>query len=94
MVVYNPLDGNAITSPIPSRPRHCFLMTRLGNPIPREVRAMHRAIANVCESIDYLKRAFLITGNTQLRRDAKRLLNDAGLTSRAKNSVEQLAASF
>jgi hypothetical protein len=45
-------------------------------------------------SIDYLKRAFLITGDIRLRKKAAKLLQDSGLKSRAKNSVEQLAASF
>jgi len=45
-------------------------------------------------SIDYLKRAFLITGETRLRKKAKKLLNEAGLDDRAKNSVEIIAATF
>jgi len=45
-------------------------------------------------SIDYLKRAFLITGDTRLRDKARKLLADTGLRDRAKNSVEQLAALF
>lgn len=45
-------------------------------------------------SIDYLKRAFLITGDNRLRRKAKKLLKETELGNRAKNSVEQLAASF
>lgn len=43
-------------------------------------------------SIDYLKRAYLITGETRLQGKARKLLN--GLGDRAKNSVEQIAASF
>ena len=45
-------------------------------------------------AIDYLKRAFLITGNEELRNRAKKLVGEAGLQSRAKNSVEVLAAAF
>jgi hypothetical protein len=45
-------------------------------------------------SLDYLKRAFLISGNTALRRRAKSLLAEVKKTDRAKNSVEVLAASF
>jgi hypothetical protein len=213
MIIYNPLDGDALTSPVPSNPRHCFLMTRLGTPIPPEVRAMRRSISALCKkigytvidassvvtgrdfllkiwkliastplsigichekipvktqeniyyefgvaqalgketlivkssaaeipsdfvrteyivfdshfaanfaayldsiieqaehyetvayqldrdpilAIDYLKRAFLITGNRELREKARELLDDAGWDSRAKNSVELLAAAF
>jgi hypothetical protein len=45
-------------------------------------------------AIDYLKRAFLISGDERLRQKAHQILEDAGLEARAKNSVEQLAASF
>jgi len=45
-------------------------------------------------AIDYLKRAFLISGENRLREKAKLLLSEAGLNDRAKNSVEQLAAAF
>ena len=45
-------------------------------------------------AIDYLKRAFLISGDASLRSKATDLLNRAKLNDRAKNSVELLAASF
>ena len=45
-------------------------------------------------AIDYLRRAYLITGNRKLKAKAKTLLKEAGVESRAKNSVEQLAAAF
>ncbi len=45
-------------------------------------------------AIDYLKRAFLITGEERLRGKAQELLGAAGLEMRARNSVEQLAADF
>jgi hypothetical protein len=45
-------------------------------------------------AIDYLKRAFLITGDEGLRKKAQKLLSEAGLESRAKNSIELLSASF
>jgi hypothetical protein len=45
-------------------------------------------------AIDYLRRAFLITGDEQLRNKAQKLLNEPGLNSRAKNSVELLGAAF
>jgi len=45
-------------------------------------------------AIDYLKRAFLISGGERLRNKAQQLLKKAGLGKRAKNSVELLAAAF
>ena len=213
MIIYNPLDGDALTSSIPSNPRHCFLMTRLGKPVPDEVMRMRKLIIELCKkarykvidasalvtgrdfllkiwrqiasaplavgicheeipkktqaniyyelgvaqalgketilvksvkaeipsdfvrteyiefdsafatkfskylktlnnqaehyelvaeqldrnpilAIDYLKRAFLITGDRRLRQKAQQILEEAGVDARAKNSVEQLAASF
>jgi hypothetical protein len=45
-------------------------------------------------AIDYLKRAFLITGDERLREKAQELVGEAGLDDRAKNSVEMIAAAF
>ncbi len=45
-------------------------------------------------AIDYLKRAFLISGDERLREKAQELINEAALEDRAKNSVEILAAAF
>jgi hypothetical protein len=45
-------------------------------------------------AIDYLKRAFLITGNEQLQTKVKNLLSSPGLQDRAKSSVELLTATF
>ncbi len=213
MIIYNPLDGDAFTSSIPSNPRHCFLMTRLGHPVPEAVANIREVVTELClnanyevidassrvtgrdfllkiwkliassplsigicheeipEStqaniyyeigiaqalgketllikspdvklpsdfirteyvefnggfretftgylnslpeqadhyelvadqldrnpilaIDYLKRAFLISGEDRLREKAMQLLDEAGLDDRAKNSVELLAAAF
>ncbi len=213
MIIYSPLDGDALTSSIPSSPRHCFLMTRLGHSVPEGVEAIRRSVSELCETfeyvvvdahsrvtgrdflmkiwhliastplsvgicheeiprstqeniyyelgvaqalgketllvkslktrvpsdfvrteyvefndafnenfrayleslpqqadhyelvadqldrnpilaIDYLKRAFLITGDERLRAKAQALLDEAGLDDRAKNSVELLAAAF
>lgn len=213
MIMYDPLTGDAITSSIKSQPRHCFLMTRLGTPIPDEVKKIRKSIEKACISrkfvlidanstitgrdfllkiwnlisstpisigvshegiptktqmniyyemgvaqalgkatiivkspksevpsdfvrteyisynnifqknfsryldsldalaghyeeiahqlekdpvlaIDYLRRAFLITGNKALKKKAREFVNDAGLYKRARNSVELLAANF
>ena len=44
--------------------------------------------------LDYLKRAFLISGDERLRAKAQVVKDEAGLDERARNSVELLAASF
>ena len=45
-------------------------------------------------SIDYLRRAYLISGNNDLRAKAKQILASMALDGRAKNSVEMLLANF
>jgi len=213
MIIYSPVDGDAITSSIPSNPKKCFLMTRLGKPIPLDVILMDKAVKKCCRTVgfsvidanaritgrdfllkiwklvastplsvgivhedippptqanilyelgvaqalgketviiksekanlpsdfirteyltfngrfereftrylrglsdqathyetvadqldrnpilamDYLKRAYLITGDTRLKTKAKKILREAEVEARAKNSVEQLAAAF
>lgn len=45
-------------------------------------------------AIDYLRRAYLISGNKELRVKAKKLHREVALEDRAKNSVEQLLVDF
>jgi len=213
VILYNPLDGEAITSSIKNMPRTCFLMTRLGEPISNELNEIKNMLQRICTqkkyevldanseitgrdfllkiwkliagcplsigishedipsktqmniyyelgvaqalgketivikskkseipsdfvrteyiiyddhisesflkylesldkqathyelmadqldkdpvlAIDYLKRAFLITGNSELKVKVNKLLENSGLHERAKNSVELLAANF
>jgi len=53
MIIYSPTDGDAFTTSIPSAPKRCFLMTRLGMPVPEMVKAMRIDITNCCEKIGY-----------------------------------------
>ena len=53
MIIYNPLDGDAFTSSITSNPKHCFLMTRLGQPIPEPVVEIRNAVTEICHSVGY-----------------------------------------
>ena len=45
-------------------------------------------------AIDYLRRAYLLTGDQDLRRRATEVFHAAGLDQRAQNSVESLLVSF
>ena len=45
-------------------------------------------------AIDYLKRAYLISGDASLRKKVRKLVTEEGLDSRAKNSVEAIAAAL
>ena len=45
-------------------------------------------------ALDYIKRAYLITGDGRLKKKARSILKGAKVEHRATNSVEMLAASF
>jgi hypothetical protein len=45
-------------------------------------------------AIDYLRRAYLLTGDKSLKEDARAIFDKAQLTGRAKNSVEMLLVDF
>lgn len=50
--------------------------------------------ANPLLAIDYLRRAYLLTGDAALRRRARRIFAASGLEGRARNSVERLMITF
>lgn len=45
-------------------------------------------------SIDYLRRAYMLTGQKKYQTKAKHILSNCGIEQRAKNSVENLMVSF
>ena len=53
MIIYSPLDGDALTTSIPSNPRHCFLMTRLGDPVPAAIEEIRLTVSDLCSSANY-----------------------------------------
>lgn len=53
MIIYSPLDGDALTSTVRSRPRQCFLMTRLGGHVPEGVESMRDAVTRLCRTAHY-----------------------------------------
>ena len=53
MIIYGPLEGEALTSAIPSRPRQCFLMTRLAGRIPDGVQAMRNAVTRLGRAANF-----------------------------------------
>ncbi len=53
MIIYSPSDGDAYTTAVESAPRHCFLMTRLGNPVSEPVKSISAAVKKCCESAEY-----------------------------------------
>lgn len=53
MIIYNPTDGLPFQDIINPMPKHCFLMTRLGQPVPEEVTRIKTAIIEECVPMDY-----------------------------------------
>lgn len=49
MIYYRPTDGDPHSVPIGYRPKTCFLMTQLGQPVPAEVTAIRRAVASAMD---------------------------------------------
>lgn len=54
MIIYNPLDGLPLSHNVQSQARHCFLMTRLGNPVPPMVEEIRAAVEQCCELHGYV----------------------------------------
>ncbi|HDZ69177.1 MAG TPA: hypothetical protein ENH43_02015 [Phycisphaerales bacterium] len=54
MIIYNPTDGDAFTTPIKSTPKHCFLMTRLGKPVPKMVKDIGAEVKICCRKEKYI----------------------------------------
>lgn len=52
MILYQP-DGLPNTTPISSKPRTCFLITRLGSPIPKQAIKIRESITKICKKRNY-----------------------------------------
>jgi len=53
MINYNPIDGDVYSKMIKYRPRTCFIMTKLGKPIPKEIRNMRRTVAKYLKNYKF-----------------------------------------
>lgn len=53
MILYRPTDGDVENKPIIIRPRTCFLMTKLGNPISDELLEMRESVTSILNEFKY-----------------------------------------
>ena len=53
MIVYNPTDGLTLQGAFEYRPRECFLMTKLGDPVHPAVMAVRDEVTRICNAHDY-----------------------------------------
>ena len=44
MILYDPVQGDVLTKQIKFQPQTCFIMTQLGNPIPREIKNIRKTL--------------------------------------------------
>jgi hypothetical protein len=64
MINYNPIDGDVYSKRIKYRPRTCFIMTKLGKPIPKEIINMRRTVAKYLKNykIEIIDASSIVTG--------------------------------
>ena len=53
MIIYNPIDGEAVQHGFRYRPRTCFLMSKLGEDVPSEVTRLRSVLANCLDEYQY-----------------------------------------
>lgn len=52
MIRYNPTSGEVFLSSINYRPRHCFLVSKLGEPLPDDIKRMRRTFEKYAKNND------------------------------------------
>lgn len=64
MILYDPLGGLVVDGAILSKPRHCFLMTRLGKPVSTKIKSINRRITEQCSFQKYavIDASTMVTG--------------------------------
>ena len=84
MILYNPISRIPHDRKVFYRPKHCFIMTKLGEPIPEKIIQIQRILKRTLEKYD-IKQV-----------DALSYVSGKDLNNiqRAKNSVESLQKDF
>lgn len=64
MILYRPIDGEVLSSPVKYQPSTCFLMTKLGTPVPKDLQRIRKRIASVLkkEKIKIIDANSVVTG--------------------------------
>jgi len=52
MIVYDPIGGDAYSKKVTYRPRTCFVITQLGEPVPEPVNKIRRALSKLLKAKD------------------------------------------
>jgi len=70
VIYYNPADGDADNNPVKYRPKTCFIMTRLGHPVPKVIKEIRKDIKEVLTplGIKPIDANSLVTGKDFLKK--------------------------
>ncbi len=63
MIFYDPVQGDVLTRQIVYRPQTCFVMTKLGTPVPKEIQNIRRTLEKYLKQSGYTA----IDANTAIR---------------------------
>ena len=63
MIFYDPVQGDVLTRQIVYRPKTCFVMTKLGTPIPNEIKNIRRTLEKYLKQAAYAS----IDANSSIR---------------------------
>lgn len=53
MIFYDPVQGDVLTRQIVYRPQTCFVMTKLGTPVPKEIQNIRRTLEKYLKQAGY-----------------------------------------
>ena len=70
MIIYNPTDGNVLLTKIQYRPKTCFIITQLGNPIPPIITSIRQRLRKILADNDItdIDAASVVTGRDFLHK--------------------------
>jgi len=73
MIVYHPFEGHISSDPFDYRPKTCFLMTQLGNPVPQSALNIKRSLKNQLKAkkINLIDAESVVTGGDYMTKTWK-----------------------
>ena len=77
MIYYNPTDGDPFVKPVAYSPRSCFVMTKLGKPIPSVITEIRDKLSGKLKELDIteIDASSMITGRDFLLKIWKQILS-------------------
>ncbi len=77
MIYYNPIDGDPFVKPVDYSPRSCFVMTKLGKPIPPIITEIREILSKKLEELEIAEfdASSIVTGRDFLLKIWKQILS-------------------